>query len=282
MAVFSAALARIHVRCIHSGAMGWGALQWSHVACGIRGLRPVTMAAYRFGFAAYVFCILVLATSGHGRQGRAALAGGPTAFATFTVWCWSLIGVYGIAAGIVSALAAAGVQGSSPCAAAAACVVWVLFEVMFSCAVLVFLVVWLVLIPQAYVMTHTDLGLLGWQPVSMHNLNLLFMMTEMLLNRLIFVPAHALFAMYYGITYIVFSWLWFAYAGVFFYFFIDWRRPLVVLGYTVLIALVWASFVGGQQLTRWAKRGLMAELPGEGFPVARETSAAESAEAATS
>ena len=46
---------------------------------------------------------------------------------------------------------------------------------------------------------------------------------------------HLIFIFYYGAAYVIFSWIFFAYSGFFFYFFIDWRYPLVLLGYSALL-----------------------------------------------
>jgi len=145
------------------------------------------------------------------------------------------------------------------------CVLWVWFEAMFSCAILVFLVVWFVLLPWAYLSFGHDMGLLRFLPLSAHNLNVVFMGTEMLLNRLTFVPGHAVFVMFYGIGYVVFSWFYFLLGSDhrFWYFFLDWRYAATPVWYTILILIIWAAFSGGQRLVSRAKAPLAAELPGQ-------------------
>ena len=73
-----------------------------------------------------------------------------TAIATFTVWCWSLIGVYMLVTAALSLAHMMGVRadrgyGGQLLSAA----VWVLFELLFTTAILVFVVVWFVLVPKA-------------------------------------------------------------------------------------------------------------------------------------
>lgn len=251
----------VHTRFHRRGAMHWNAVQWSHVTCGVRGARAIHMAVLRFGMAACVFSTLGYLVS---RPWTPNLAnGGPVILATFTVWCWILIGVYGLLAGTLSALDAAGKgDGSSRCAKILVRVAWVLFEVMFSCAMLVFLVVWLVLLPQGIVQTGKVPGeIFSWAALIMHNLNLGLMGAEMLLNRLSFVSSHVLFAMYLSLIYAVFSWFWSLNVGKFYYSFIDWRRPVVFIGYTCVIALQWAVFFCGNRMTAWAKVDLAERLP---------------------
>jgi hypothetical protein len=199
------------------------------------------MAVFRLCFGVYVVAILMKAVSRPVmRNKEGSLMGGTQVLATFTMWSWSLIGVYGFVTGTVSAFEAAGFKMSGKSADVLSLAAWVAFEVLTSVSILVCLVVWLVLVPlMPALATHIV-------PLSAHNLNVVFMLAEMYLNRLPFVHSHYLFALYYGIVYIVFTWLYCLSTGIVFYFFIDWRKWIVVPGYTVLIGLLYASFAGSR------------------------------------
>ena len=56
-------------------------------------------------------------------------------------------------------------------------VVWLGFEAMFANAILVFVIVWLVLLPFSYITSkdHSASGLLSPLALCMHNVNLLLM-----------------------------------------------------------------------------------------------------------
>ena len=101
---------------------------------------------------------------------------------------------------------------------------------MLPVSFLIFLAVWLILLPAAYKSTGTDMGLFSAPSLAAHNLNFVFMLTEALLNRLCITSYHFIFVFYYGGLYVVFSWIFYAFHHFFFYFFIDWRYPLVLIG----------------------------------------------------
>lgn len=173
---------------------------------------------------------------------------------TFTFWSWTLIAVYLCLVGLASTLHWAGLKNCDGkwtqvfCAA-----MWVLFQTMFSCAILVFLVVWLVLLPFAEIMYHTDGGMLSWTVLSAHNLNIVFMSVECAFNNMRFNPNHFVFPMYYGLMYVAFSWAWYFHAGVFYYFFIDWRDPLTPIFYLVLIGVILGASRAGIGLSNYMK-----------------------------
>jgi len=254
---FVAFLIVLQIRFRRDGALHWQAIEWTHVTRGVRGVGPAWMAVWRLTFATYVIISLVIAFSTPrkpSKDGQVAVSGF-IILATFTVWSWMLIGFYGLFTGIASALDAAGVVATGKLARIFACLVWVSFETLTSGAILVFLVVWLILVPLDPSLMH------NWLPLSMHNLNVVFMGVEMLLNRMSFVSAHVIFSLYYGLTYIVFSMCFCVYTGIIFYPFIDWRHWIVLPGYTGLILTLWGAFAGVGCLAAWAKRNVSEELP---------------------
>mmetsp|Transcript_64076 Transcript_64076/g.167748 ORF Transcript_64076/g.167748 Transcript_64076/m.167748 type:complete len:348 (+) Transcript_64076:2-1045(+) len=249
----------IHV-CLHKrGRMMWEVVTWQAMGRGIGCCSALAMACYRLLFAAYVLYVdwvmLNLEPSDLTGAGADAVkadspqanpaSAGPGIFATFTVWSWTLVGVYFALAGAISLATACGCSPEGKWAHRFCCFTWALFEVMFACALLICVVVWGILLPISYMLFGSDGGLLAWYCLSAHNLNVVFMVVEASVNRLCFVKAHYVFVVYYGGLYVVFSWVWFYLHGFFFYFFIDWRHWFALVGYTVLLlALAFYFFVG--------------------------------------
>jgi len=264
-----AALFGLHVRFARAGGMCFDTIHWVHIAHGTSGRGPVPMALYRLLIAIFVCTTDIVITTAPNPGARLS---GARVLATFSIWCWTFIGVYFALTGAVSMLAAAGVvktAGTVGRHTRMFCsVVWVWFEVMFSCAILVCLVVWLVLIPYATRYVHNPPKFFNFLNLSVHNLNVVFMIIEALLNRLSFVGQHFVFIVYYGIVYLVFSWFYFLYTGIFFYFFIDWRAFSAPVGYTLLLGTLYGSFFIGRQLVDRLKRSSAAELPG---PLGRDS-----------
>jgi len=266
--VFLAIVAILHRRCDRAGSMLWSEVKWHHVTqSAYGGMKPAWMALWRLSFAIYVFVILSIALSREpvkniGDKKNTHLLGGTQVLGTFTMWSWILIGVYGLVTSAASATEAAGIEVSGKLADAVACSMWVLFQVMTSVAILIFLVVWCVLVPLFP-------QLLTFVSLSAHNLNVVFMLTELKINRLSFVHSHVVFSMYYGSLYIIFSWFYCISTGIVYYFFIDWRQAIVLPGYTVLIFVLYASYVGSLHLSNATKRKVVDRLPRKHLP-ARE------------
>lgn len=259
MVIFITSIVVLFIRNSKTGSFRWETLDWHHVVQDLRGLGQLRFATLRLFMACFALVTTAMMVSRgpiHAPGSRVAVQG-LDVLGTFTIWCWSLIGIYFAIAGSATAFASRG-----PGSRALARFLWVFFQVMFSSAILVFLVVWLVLIPSAYAATGTSAGLLTFLPFCAHNLNVIFMSIEMYVNRLSFVRVHALFIMMYGAAYIVFSWLFYWFTGIFFYFFIDWRSPFTVIWYTALIAVLYAAFSGGQKLVLYVKEPSMSQLPG--------------------
>lgn len=261
ISVFFALLIYKH-RCDEKkGLLNWSSSSWDGIACARGGRGPLLLAVGRLIIAAYVLStIFLMVTSPIVHKGAVAI-GGMEVLSTFTVWCYLLVGLYFLAAGLVSTAACLGMKGESACSHLLSCALWVWFESMLSCAILVSVVVWGVLLPSIYIATGTDGGLLSYLTLSAHNLNSVFMLAEGLLNRLYLEPAHIVFVLYYGGLYLLFSWFFFLRTGVFWYFFIDWRSPWTIGGYTLLIATIYAFFTMCRCLLDRAKQLKHSERP---------------------
>ena len=135
-------------------------------------------------------------------------------FSPFTVWCWSLLGLYffmvsvaGIA-DIMNNEILLAITSSSPYVRMCT----VLFEVSFSVAFLVSSIVTYVLIPGCEKQgVPVDAF---YKPFSLlfHNANVVFACLESLINTITFVPSHFVFVVLWGTMYVVFSWAWFRYS----------------------------------------------------------------------
>ena len=114
-------------------------------------------------------------------------------------------------------------------------------------AILVTSVVTFVLIP-ARIKRGDRQGLarmLGWRPQCMHNLNLIFVVSEMLFASLPVVASHFVFPALFGIQYVLISWWWLQRTGVAYYPFLDpTLPPAKAVGIHAVLFLVLALFFG--------------------------------------
>ena len=72
----------------------------------------------------------------------------------------------------------------------------------------------------------------------MHNGNVLMMQLAMLTAPPPVTLAHLPYALLFGCAYAIFSWIWFRRTGVFYYFFLDYRRPYAITAYVGLLAVL--------------------------------------------
>ena len=94
---------------------------------------------------------------------------------------------------------------------------WVLFQVCFTTALLVTALVTFVLIPAGR-STGVDMAFMYDPPaLIMHNLNLVLMLTELLVNRFSFNLWHTAFTVLFGMVYVLFAWVNFLYGTRVFY-----------------------------------------------------------------
>ncbi|CAK8994767.1 Uncharacterized protein SCF082_LOCUS4065 [Durusdinium trenchii] len=237
-------LISLHVRWECRKQMKWEQISWEHVAEGRDRSRVRALSVFRL-----CCCLVVLANDGilifFTRE--MPLLGGWKIFGTFTVWSWTLIGIYMGLAGVASLSHACKIKPNKVVVAVLCRFLWLLFEVMLPVSFLIFVVVWLVLLPAAYQTSGTDLGLLSLPALAAHNLNVVFMLIEARLNRLCMTSFHLIFIFYYGALYVIFSWILFGINHNFFYFFIDWRYPVVLIGYTGILSMLAGFFF----ICRW-------------------------------
>lgn len=156
---------------------------------------------------------------------------------TFTLWCWTLQGVYFTLACCCSlSLSPSSLSSSFP-ETLLLNVTWVLFEISLALAYLVTFLVTFVLIPAAEA-KEIPHKFFTPMPVLCHNANAVFMAVDLLLNRLPMPFPHIAFIQLFGLAYVLFAWRLHAKRGIFFYFFLDYDRPYGVCWYLGLFVAV--------------------------------------------
>jgi hypothetical protein len=163
---------------------------------------------------------------------------GPERLSTFTVWSWTLIGVYFALTSYCGILTLLGQDSDiSPFTLQLS---WILFELSFPISFLVTLIVTFVLIPPA-IARGTHQPLFSSPSLLMHNANVVMLTIDNLLNILPFTMSHAVFGVLYGLLYAVFAWVWYEHKGVFYYFFLDYEFKWAEFCYIGLILVVGSS-----------------------------------------
>ncbi|KAJ3313247.1 hypothetical protein HDV04_002231 [Boothiomyces sp. JEL0838] len=161
-------------------------------------------------------------------QPRTVRMKGGIRFCTFTLWSWLIQGIY-FACAIATQL---GYITNLYFLEA----IVIMFELATSVAILVTVVVTFVLIPGAAKGDVKNMvGLFRFQVLLTHNANVVFMITELVLNNIKFKFSHFPYAGLFGITYIAFSWILAQKIGVFFYNFLNYNFPKVLMAYTGLL-----------------------------------------------
>ena len=160
-------------------------------------------------------------------RGASITLSGFNIFSTFTVQCWTLQGLYFAGTFALWALddPAQDADGKGRLRHIAACVLWVLFEISFTVAPLVSGVVRYILIPTFLKNGEVPRMFFKSTVQLMHNANLLFIITEALLNRAAMIHAHYLFIISFGLLYVMFAWCWLHATGIVYYAFIDPTLP---------------------------------------------------------
>ena len=148
---------------------------------------------------------------------------------TFTVWCFTLLCGYFTLAAYCSSAVHVGYGALVPSTVVQATLV--LFEVSYPMSLLVTAVVTFVLIPVACQTSYPLGRLFRWRALLMHNGNVLMMQLAMLLAPPPITLAHLPYAVLFGCGYALFAWGWFWHTRVFYYFFLDYRRPYAVWAY---------------------------------------------------
>jgi len=151
---------------------------------------------------------------------------GPVRFATFTQWSWMLMTVYLSGVTISSVLVLSGtVQEEGPILRWVSSLLWIMYGISVISSLLVTVIVTFVLVPEA-LKTNAP-GIFRLMALVVHNCNVLFMATELLLNDLPLDLKHIPYVVLYGTSYIVFSWWWLRRTGMIYYSFMDPSIPMM-------------------------------------------------------
>jgi hypothetical protein len=162
---------------------------------------------------------------------------------TFTVWCFTLFFVYFTFAAYCSGAVLVGRGATVPSQVVGATLV--LFEISYPMSLLVTATVTFVLVPVARRYHHSMDRMFRWRALIMHNGNVLMMQLAMLMAPPPVTLVHLPYALLFGSCYAIFAWWWFWRTRVFYYFFLDYRRPYAVGTYLGLFAaLVLCDGVG--------------------------------------
>ena len=180
-------------------------------------------------------------------------------FTTFTVWSWLLQGIYFTLSAYISASHLSLVPLNRELAQSVLDSTWVLYEVCLSTSILITVVVTFVLFPVA-IKAGSEKLLLYNDALLMHNANIIFMVSELILTAVPVNPFHFVFAILWGALYVVFSWFWLGSTGVVYYFFLDYRKPRTALYIIGLIAALSVFYFLGYGVSTLGPRTGMSPL----------------------
>ena len=100
-------------------------------------------------------------------------------------------------------------MGTSKCANCFRIIAWTIFQTECACALLVDLTFWGILVPSS----DNPAGAVNYLSVSMHFINMIFLMTELFLNELRFKFHYGVFVLMAGMTYLIWSWIYYDLEG---------------------------------------------------------------------
>jgi hypothetical protein len=171
-------------------------------------------------------------------------------WSTFTVWCFTVLTAHFWLAVLAKICAAAAV------APAALNILLRLsratFEVSYPLSILVTVVVTFVLFPQGLKRGFDVQRMFRFRPQVMHNANVVMMQVELVSAPWTVQPSHVAFVTFFCSCYAVFSWFWFRRTGVFYYFFLDYRRRWAWLTYLGFFAALGGLYALSVLASRYA------------------------------
>jgi len=206
-------------------------------------MNPITMSLAFHRILCWPFTMFIcwsLYTSEdvvHGNHGNQVKMTGVYRFTKFTCCSWGLNTLYFNLILVHSAAVCFGFDGIPV-------FVHVLFEVCLTSGFLVSLVFHFILVPIARKKAPERLPkLLGWRSMCLHCANIIMLVIEAFLAGWHVVPRHWLYGLAYCNAYLVFTIWWFHQNGIFYYFFMDYKRfkwaPLAYIFLFVGHAAVW-------------------------------------------
>ena len=128
-------------------------------------------------------------------------------------------------------------------------IAWGAFEISFAMSFMVTTVVTFILIPTAMKRNMPYDNFFKIFPLLMHNINVVFMVTELFCNKLPILMSHNALCFYWGMAYTLFAMYWYRLHGFFFYFFLDFSKPLAPVWTWILIGIYSLFFSSGHYLS---------------------------------
>jgi len=185
-------------------------------------------------------------------------------FCPFTVWCWTLQGVYfaitiicGMAHEFVPHILQRDLFFMHRNAQEIASIAWVMFEISFALAFLVTFMVTFVLIPGSVKRGIPIQNFYAFLPLLMHNMNVTNMAVELFINKFTFEKSHVLFAFFFADIYSVFAIVLHKMRGFLFYFFLDYNKPMAPVWLMTLISVFSCFFMLGYFLNKVVNEGYL-------------------------
>jgi len=177
-------------------------------------------------------------------------------FSAFTVWSWTLQGFYFLLVTfftVADKYAPALKTFLAPHQWLLTRLAWGGFEVSFAMSFMVTTVVTFILIPSAHRKKLPYDNFFKILPLLMHNLNVVFMASELFFNKLPILLSHNALCFWWGMTYTLFAMYWFQLHGFFFYFFLDYSKPLAPIWTWILMGIYSLFFSSGHYLSLLAR-----------------------------
>lgn len=236
----------LHCRLQGEGHMGWNTVHWSSLSLQRKGKPNLRMAGVR----------LLLA---------AALAGemlydwdeDQQLWGTLSFVNQLAVMVYLGVAGLSCFLVLDGTGwGHTPVARSASWAMWVLFEVIFSCSLMVAFLYWVYLVPEACVVSYVRENcewVLSSPSLTQHVVTVLFVLAEGAWNRFFFRLEHQVFVSYAGSFMALWQMVITLRTGKVHYSFLDPTRPVTMLLGLVCLSIFLACFQIGRAWTLWCK-----------------------------
>jgi len=256
----SAIVIALTIRFARKGRMHFDSVEWGHVTRGANGANSPGLAVFRLVYATFVLSTTIDALVEEDNYG-VGLTCDHHILATFTVWSWIAIGLFGYVCGAATVFDCIGWSPGDKAAKFLTITLWVWFEVMTSMALLVFLVVWLILVPASPSFADPRVGY--GVPFSMHNVNVCIVGIELMFNRFRFVEQHAVFVVCYQNMYMVFSWVFSLTTDRVCYYFADWKNWIAIPGYLLIYTIGLGTFFSltcaSKQLKGTANKSLQFE-----------------------
>jgi hypothetical protein len=163
----------------------------------------------------------------------------------FTVWSWILQGFYFVGVTICSGidLTSGSDQNIFTVDRVILNTIKVCYEISFPVAFIVSLIVSFILIPAAKRLTGSVDSFFAPMALLFHNANVVFMVFEMIFNKIPLHLWHLPFILIYGMSYSIFAWYWHWKRGFYYYFFLDYHRPDAIYWYVGLMVGISAFYL---------------------------------------